>query len=56
MNAGIKRGVEYCKDQNVLNPALTEKDLYKCYTDYKVSNKTFAADKCNYEFPKQSPT
>jgi hypothetical protein len=56
MNAGIKRGVEFCKDQNVLDPSKTDKDLYKCYGDYSVSNKTYAADKCNFEFPKDSPT
>jgi hypothetical protein len=38
----------------VLNPALTDKDLYKCYADYKVSNVTYAAAKCNYEYPKDS--
>ena len=52
MNAGIKRGVEYCQDQNELNPSYTQKDLYKCYADYGVSNKTYAADKCNYEYPR----
>lgn len=56
LNAGIKRGVEFCKDQNVLDPSKTDKDLYKCYGDYSVSNKTYAADKCNFEFPKDSPT
>ena len=56
MTAGIKRGVEYCIDQNVLNPALTKKDLYHCYGDYKVSNQTYAFDKCDYLYPKNSTT
>jgi len=54
MNAGIKRGVEYCDDQNVINPDLTKKDLYECYSDYKVSNQTYALDKCDYLYPKTS--
>ena len=53
-NAGIKRGVDYCKDQNFIDSSKTQKDLYECYADYKVSNQTYAFEKCNYEFPRLS--
>jgi hypothetical protein len=55
MNAGVKRGKEYCEDQMIINLALTRKDLYQCYADYKVSNATYAEEKCNYTYPKESP-
>jgi hypothetical protein len=31
LNAGVKRGKEYCDDQNVLLTVNTKLDLYKCY-------------------------
>jgi hypothetical protein len=54
LNAGVKRGKEYCDDQNVINIKYTQKELYKCYADNKVANSTYADDKCNYFDPKNS--
>jgi hypothetical protein len=55
LNAGVKRGKEYCDDQNIVNTQYTSKELYKCYKDTKVLNSTYADEKCNLASPKISP-
>lgn len=33
LNAGVKRGKEWCDDENVINPKYNLTNLYKCYAD-----------------------